>query len=118
MEEEPNLWGVASLEDVAVELGVHPAGVVGDEGELGIGRSGRGQGDPAQGVGHEEGLQTGPRSQQTLSTILPRRQGSKPAHRFILGVYFDPFDGEPDGDGPPPPPARLLQGELFINHQP
>lgn len=50
--------GVPSLEDVAVELGVQAAGVVGDEGKLGIDRSGSGQGDPAQGVSHEERLHT------------------------------------------------------------
>lgn len=39
--------GVASLKHVAVQLGIHAARVVGDEGELGVDGSGGGQGDPA-----------------------------------------------------------------------
>lgn len=54
--------GVPGEEDVAVQLGVHAARVVGDEGELGVDRSGGGQGDPTQGVGHQEGLQETPPS--------------------------------------------------------
>lgn len=56
-----------SLEHVAVELRVHAAGVVGDEGELGIDGPGGGQGDPAQGVSHQEGLHTRPDQIRRLS---------------------------------------------------
>lgn len=48
--------GVPGLEEVAEELGVSAAWVVGNKGELGIGRTSCGQGDPPQGVGHEECL--------------------------------------------------------------
>lgn len=43
--------------DMAVQLDVHAAWVVGDEGKLGVDRPGGGQRDSAQGVSHQEGLQ-------------------------------------------------------------
>lgn len=83
--------GMSSSEDMAVELGVHAAGIVGDKGKLGINGAGSGEGDPAQGVGHQEGLQ---------ETILRRdpadfeqqQQQIIKTHRFVLVVYFDSFD--------------------------
>lgn len=67
-------------EDVAVELRVHAAGVVGHEGELGINGPGGGQGDSAQGVGHQEGLhtRTRPEPDQTRShTLTQPRSGER-----------------------------------------
>lgn len=47
------------LKDMAVQLGVKAAWVVGDKGELGIGGPGGGQRDSTQSVSHQEGLETG-----------------------------------------------------------
>jgi len=47
------------LEEVAVELSVWAAGVVGDEGELRVGGPGGGQRDPSESVSHQETLETG-----------------------------------------------------------
>lgn len=82
--------GMSSSEDVAVELGVHAARIVGDKGKLGINRPGSGEGDPAQGVGHQEGLQG------TILRMDPadseQQQQIIKTHRFVLVVYFDSFD--------------------------
>lgn len=48
--------GVPSAKDMAVELGVHAARIVGDKSKLGVNGPGGGQGDPVQGVSHQEGL--------------------------------------------------------------
>lgn len=53
---------------MAVQLGVNAAGVVGDEGKLGIDRPGGGEGDPAQSVSHQERLQTKRRKISDLKT--------------------------------------------------
>lgn len=75
--------GVPSLEHVAVQLGVHAAGVVGDEGELAISGSGSGQGDPVQGVSHEEGLRTRRSSEASKqsATALMSNSGLPPHPR-------------------------------------
>ncbi len=49
--------GMPSLKDVAVELGVGAARVVGDECKLGINGPGGGQRDSAQSMSHQECLQ-------------------------------------------------------------
>lgn len=49
--------GMPGLKDVAVQLGVSVAWVVGDEGKLGIDGPGGGQRDSAQSVSHQERLQ-------------------------------------------------------------
>lgn len=77
--------GVPGLEHVAVQLGIHAARVVGHEGELGINRPGGGQGDPAQGVSHEEGLHTRPCSESSkysLSNINHSKKTSNSGSRF------------------------------------
>ena len=76
--------GVPSLEHVAVELGLGAAGVVGHEGELGISGPGRGQGDPAQGVSHEQSLHT-THPHNTLSSNVGSKEGSpfRPRRRFL-----------------------------------
>lgn len=53
---------------MAVQLGVDAAWVVGDEGKLGIDGPGGGEGDPAQGVSHQERLQTNRRKISDLKT--------------------------------------------------
>lgn len=63
----PYRSGVPCLKDMAVELDVGTSWVVGDEGKLGIGRTGGGQRDPAQGVSHEEGLQTSTGTQDRIT---------------------------------------------------
>lgn len=47
-----------SLKDVAVQLGVRAARVVGHKGKLGITGPGSGQRDSTQSVGHQQGLRT------------------------------------------------------------
>lgn len=50
--------GMSCLKDMAVQLRVRAARVVGDKGKLGINRPGGGQGDPTQSVSHQECLHT------------------------------------------------------------
>lgn len=74
---------------MAVELGVHAAGIVGDKGKLGINGPGSGEGDPAQGMGHQESLQ------ETILRMDPadsEQQQIIKTYRFVLVIYFDSFD--------------------------
>lgn len=75
---------------MAVELGVHAAGIVGDKGKLGINGPGSGEGDPAQGVGHQEGLQE--TSLRTDPAGSEQQQQITKTYRLVLVVYFDSFD--------------------------
>lgn len=100
---------------MAVQLGVNAAGVVGDEGKLGIDGPGGGEGDPAQSVSHQERLQTKRRKISDLKTHSRQSDGAESidyqTHSFILIVQFHPLDGELDGHGPPPP-ARLIEDNI------
>ena len=49
--------GMSGLKDMAVQLGVSAAWVVGDKGKLGIDGPGGGQRDSTQSVSHQECLQ-------------------------------------------------------------
>lgn len=57
--EIPYRSGVPRFKDMAVELGVGAAWVMGDKGKLGIDGSGGGKRDSAQSMSHQEGLHTG-----------------------------------------------------------
>lgn len=87
--QSPYCSGMTSSKDMAVELGIHAAGIVGDKGKLGINRPGSGEGDAAQGVGHQEGLQ------ETILRMDPadseQQQQIIKTYRFVLVVYFDSF---------------------------
>lgn len=48
--------GVSGLEEVAVELSVRAAGIVGDESKLRVRRPADGQRDSLQSVGHQKSL--------------------------------------------------------------
>lgn len=63
---------------MAVQLGVDAAWVVGDEGKLGIDGPGGGEGDPAQGVSHQERLQT---NRSKISDLKTHSEGSR-EHRL------------------------------------
>lgn len=56
--EIPYRSGVSCFKDMAVKLSIGAAWVMGDEGKLGINRTGGGQRDSSQSVSHEEGLWT------------------------------------------------------------
>lgn len=88
--------GVPSLKDMTIQLGVSAARIVGDEGKLGVNRPGGGQGDPAQGVSHQERLHTRETSvaENTSSPQDTRMFIRDATYRFILIVHFHPLDGE------------------------
>lgn len=116
--------GMPGSKDMAVQLGVSAARVVGDEGKLGIDRPGGGQGDPTQGMSHQECLQTrGTRTSVTENTssawvfnasrLKQTHQRYNQTYRFILVIHFHPFDGELYGYRPPPSACLIEDNQHF-----
>lgn len=73
--------GMPGLKDVAVQLGISAARVVGDEGELGVEGPGGGQRDSTQSVSHQESLQT-----KTTNTYFHLRWLQVQSHKTSMNV--------------------------------